>query len=197
MSYYGSDIKLIITNTCKDGGSDWVDFPISKHGFQKLRELNIRGRHYEVSGASFVKCYKACEILCDTRNLDKINWLARIYYTLSAKGKELFRMISESGCMELKSIDDLLILITNLSNFKCLKGVSNYEALAAYYLYIAPAKSPITLDKDTPKEYYNLVGLQISDRLRGGFCDGHYFYLMSPKFQALPEEVPSEYKVRF
>ena len=197
MSYYGSDIKLIITNTRKDGGSDWVDFPISKHGFQKLRELNIRGRHYEVSGASFKKCYKACEILCNTRSLDKINWFARLYYTLSAKGKELFRMISESGCIELKTIDDLLLVVGNLGNFKQLKNVGTYEELTAYYLYVAPQKSPITPDKDIPREFYSLVGKQISDRFKGGFCDGHYFYLMSPTFKALPEDVPLEYKVRF
>ena len=200
-----SAIMAAIANT-KTGENDWIDLPLGKgtYSLDALKNLKIKGKHYEICGASFQGHNVACECICNAKSIDEVNWFARLYYALDDEGKESFRCLTESRCARCESVKDLINLI--LTDFKGYYSIpaGNYGELFAYYNYTNERKCPIALsaNEPVPQEYFSVLGRCIASKENGKFFEDNYFgrrrnVTIEEAYKGAFDEIPEEFRVRF
>ncbi|MBE6705714.1 MAG: hypothetical protein E7583_10645 [Ruminococcaceae bacterium] len=197
-------INVMVTNT-KTEQTEWVDFPLGKgqRSIGALNSLGIKGKHYEVSGAAFQKHYVVCDAICGG-NIHEINWFSRLYYRLDNKKRELFRCITESGCMKGTTLKDLInLILTDFKGFYSLPA-SNYSELFAYYNYTNEHNCPIALsaNEPVPVEFFDVLGRCIAEKENGKFFEGGYYgrrknVIVKDVYGGNPDDVPERMRVRF
>ena len=195
-----SAIMVAIANT-KTGENDWIDLPLGKgtYSLDALKNLEIKGKHYEICGASFQGHNVACECICNAKSIDEVNWFARLYYALDDEGKESFRCLTESRCARCESVKDLINLVLTDSI-----PAGNYGELFAYYNYTNERKCPIALsaNEPVPQEYFSVLGRCIASKENGKFFENNYFgkrrnVTIEEAYKGAFDEIPEEFRVRF
>lgn len=186
---------------------EWVKLPTTQDEMQKAFErigigsTDDFGQPYEEWFITDYECpiHGIYDMLGEYESLDKLNYLAALIYELPKYDQERFVAIMESGCDEVRDIDDLINLTFNLDCYDILSGVTSEYDLGYYYVHEAGIYSEKELGPMANYIDYERFGRDVAMDEQGRFTDDGYIRNTGDswdnQFDGSLDDIPDDYRI--